>query len=366
MKRKLLIVITTGFTKYGGLSGVVMNCLRQMDISEFKISIVSGNIPENDLLDECKDKGIEYIRICGRNRLPIKYMYQLKTVLKSYDIIHIHSNSATAAIELIAAKLAGVKLRIVQNHTEKCNHYIASCFFKPIFSKLYTHGIACSQKAGDWLFNDKNYQILNNSIDTEKYRFNGESRKRIRHQYGIDNNCICIGHVGKIYQPKNHKFLIDIFKDYHDFIHNSKLLLVGDGIMREEIEQYVEELGINDDVIFAGMKSNVNEYLSAFDMFAFPSLWEGMPLSVLEAQASGLPCFISNTIAKDMIVTDIVTMLPLDKGTRFWVEKLPKKIEKNREKYSDESILQLKANNYDSKVCANILKNLYSEITNKR
>ena len=114
------------------------------------------------------------------------------------------------------------------------------------------------------------------------------------------------------------------------------------------------------------MKSNVNEYLSAFDMFAFPSLWEGMPLSVLEAQASGLPCFISNTIDKDIIVTDIVTMLPLDKGTRFWVEKLPKKIEKNREKYSDESILQLKANNYDSKVCANILKNLYSEITNKR
>ena len=91
-----------------------------------------------------------------------------------------------------------------------------------------------------------------------------------------------------------------------------------------------------------------------------------MPLSVLEAQASGLPCFISNTIDKDIIVTDIVTMLPLDKGTRFWVEKIKKKIEKNREKYSDESILQLKANNYDSKVCANILKNLYSEITNKR
>ena len=165
---------------------------------------------------------------------------------------------------------------------------------------------------GDWIFDNKNYQILNNSIDTEIYRFNCESRKRIRQQYEIDNNCICIGHVGKIYQPKNHKFLIDIFKDYHSFVKNSKLLLVGDGIMREDIELYVEELSISDSVIFAGMKPNVNEYLSAFDIFVFPSLWEGMPLSVLEAQASGLPCIISNAIDTDVIATNIVTMFPLD------------------------------------------------------
>ena len=353
-------MITTGFTKYGGLASVVMNCLRQMDISEFKICIVSGNVPENDLLDECKERGIEYIRISGRNRNPIKYMYRLMNISHSYDVIHIHSNSATAAIELIAAKLAGIKIRIVHNHTAKCEHQIASFFLKPVFSKLYTHGIACSQKAGDWIFNNKNYQILNNSIDTEIYRFNCESRKRIRQQYEIDNNCICIGHVGKIYQPKNHKFLIDIFKDYHSFVKNSKLLLVGDGIMREDIELYVEELSISDSVIFAGMKPNVNEYLSAFDIFVFPSLWEGMPLSVLEAQASGLPCIISNAIDTDVIATNIVTMLPLDEGTKAWVERLPEKIEYNREKKSDESILQLRANNYDSRVSANILRKLYS------
>ncbi len=360
MKRKILIVITTGFTKYGGLTSVVMNSMRQMDMAKFKISIVSGNVPEDDLLDECKNMGIEYIKISGRSSNPLMYIHKLRKILKTYDVVHIHSNSATAAIELLAAKMAGVEIRIVQNHTAKCNHKIVHFFLKPIFDRLYTYGIACSQKAGDWIFGLNNYQILNNGIDTQKYKFNEENRIHIRQQYGIDDNCICIGHVGKIYQPKNHKFLLEIFNDYNDVINNSKLLLVGDGVMRQEIEEYAKELGIYDKVIFAGMKSNVNEYLSAFDIFVFPSIWEGMPLAVVEAQASGLPCFISDSIDKDILMTPMAKMLSLDKGSKYWADKLPQIIENERKIISNKCILELKSCNYDSKVCARILDELYS------
>lgn len=360
MKRKISIIITTGFTKYGGLTGVVMNSVRQMDMTKFEINIVSGNEPEEDLLNECKAMGVKYIRIVGRNRTPFRYMCRLKNILELSDVVHVHANSATATIELIAAKLAGVKVRIVQNHTAKCNHKILNFLLKPIFDRLYTSGIACSHKAGDWIFGKGNYQILNNGINTEKYRFNKEDRVNIRSQYGIDDKCICIGHVGKIYQPKNHKFLIGVFNEYHKIINNSKLILVGDGVMRQEIEQYVKELGIDDSVIFAGMQSNVEAFLSAFDVFVFPSLWEGLPLSVLEAQASGLQCFISDTIDRDIAITDVVKMLPIDKGFNYWSDKLPRVIQNDREKRSQECILKLKDCNYDSKTCASILSKLYS------
>lgn len=359
MERNVLIVITTAFTKYGGLTGVVMNCLRQMDISDIKISIVSGNVPEEELLNECNSIGIKYIQIYGRNRNTFKYIFNLSRVLKSYDVIHIHSNSATAVVELIAAKLARVKVRIVQNHTEKCDHYILNKLCYPLFKKLYTYGISCSKKAGDWIFGKGNYTILNNSIDTERYMFNKICRDTIRVQYGLSDDVICVGHVGKIYKPKNHRFLLEIFRDYHIVVSNSKLLLVGDGVMRKEIEHYVDELGLQDSVIFAGMQPNVNEFLSAFDMFVFPSLWEGMPLSVIEAQAAGLPCFISDTIDEDVAITKLVSRLPINKGTEIWVEKLKNTIERNRFENSKNSISQLKSNKYDSKVSAKVLKDLY-------
>ena len=154
--------------------------------------------------------------------------------------------------------------------------------------------------------------------------------------------------------------MLDIFNDYNDVINNSKLLLVGDGVMRQEIEEYAKELGIYDKVIFAGMKSNVNEYLSAFDIFVFPSIWEGMPLAVVEAQASGLPCFVSDSIDKDILMTPMAKMLSLDKGSKYWADKLPQIIENDRKIISNKCILELKNCNYDSKVCARILDELYS------
>lgn len=359
---KILVIITTEMVPYGGLASVMMNLYRNIDKERFHVDFASTNEELDEVLElELNKNGSKYYSLGSRKRKLLKYMNRLLRVIREgyYDVVHINSNSATALIELWISKKYGIKKRIVHNHTSICDHKFLHRICEPLFRRVYTDAIACSKKAGDWIFPDGNYQILNNGIDTEKYCYSSVYREEIRKQYSIRETTVVLGHVGKIYKPKNHLFLIDIFAAYHEKNSDSKLLLVGDGVLREEIEKKTADLGLTDSVIFAGMQREPEKYLSAMDFFVFPSLWEGMPLSMIEAQASGLLCFASDTIDEGVAVTDSVIRLNITNGVQSWINALMNADSIDRNTNSGRCIEMIRSAGYDSNANAQILEGIY-------
>ena len=167
-------------------------------------------------------------------------------------------------------------------------------------------------------FRKGKYVILRNAINLHKFVYNADVRELVRKKYNIQSNEFVLGHVGKFVEAKNHYFLIKLFAVYHSKHPNSKLLLVGDGVLRAKIETWISESGCAESIILAGLRSDVSALVQAMDIFVFPSLYEGMPLSVMEAEASGLPCLISSNVTNDVNIGEAVKMKSLDDGPNSW------------------------------------------------
>jgi len=186
--------------------------------------------------------------------------------------------------------------------------------------------IACSDDAGKWLYgknvvHNPRYEVWKNGIDVQAFRFDGERRDRVRAQLGVTDQVV-LGHVGRFIPVKNHKFLIKVFKAYHETQPKSVLLLVGEGPLVEEAKELANELGIGEHVLFLGVRKDIPDLLAAMDCFLLPSLYEGFPISAVEAQASGLECFISDRVPHDIQITDDLTFIPIDEGVQPWCDAL--------------------------------------------
>lgn len=358
---RVLIVITTAFVPYGGLTTVAMNYYRNMDKSGLKIDFASVNKPSKELIDELHENGSEYYCLGERKKHPLKYQYALWKLLKEkrYDIIHVHANSASAVLELLSAKKCGVKKRIVHIHNSTCSHMLLHRLLKPLFDRTYTDALACSREAGKWIFGEE-FIILNNAIDTEKYQFKEESRKKIRAEYGIRKETFVIGHVGKINKQKNHTFLIECFYEVNKKMPDAVLLLVGDGPLRKKIEEKIKCLGLEKNVYFAGMKNNASEYLSAMDCFVFPSVFEGFSLALLEALSSGLKCIASENTRRESEIMNCVKYLSLELNASKWCKEILKSYLYNRMQESKKNISIIKKENFDIKINADLLKQYYN------
>lgn len=192
--------------------------------------------------------------------------------------------------------------------------------YKNSIYKYATKLFACSEKAGQWMFNGASFEVLNNAIDSQIYTYNYQKNRNIRIQLGIEEDDIVLGHVGRFYAVKNHIFLLDIINSIkHNY--KIKLLLVGDGPLYNSIKEKVQEMKLSDRVIFTGVRSDVSDLMQAMNTFVFPSLYEGLPLTLIEAQASGLPCLISDTIPPDCMITNLVEKKPLSDGAESWANK---------------------------------------------
>lgn len=319
--KNILVVITTAFTSAGWLTTVMMNYYRMMNKEEVKIDFASTNNPPQMLLDEIHASGSEYYQLPDRKNV-LAYFFALKQLCRGYDAIHVHANSATAVIELQAAMWAGIKIRIIHNHNSRCRHNILSRLFLLLYRCSFTQAIACSNEAGEWLYGREGFIILRNAINSKRFKFDEVKRLTMRSDFGINDDEIVIGHVGKFVEAKNHSFLIEVFAKYHALQPKSKLLLIGDGELRHLVEAAIDKNKVNDCVILAGLRSDIPELLQAMDIFLFPSIYEGMPLSMVEAQASGLPCIISDAVTKMVNIGEDVIQLPLSKGADYWAEYL--------------------------------------------
>jgi len=240
-----------------------------------------------------------------------------------YKIIHGHVRS-TAAIYLKIAKKMGL-ITIAHSHSTS-NGIGTYALVKAIlqYPIRYTadYLFACSESAGIWLFGKTackkgNFFVLKNAIDAKKYIYNEKIRKEKRKEFNIDNKLI-IGHIGRFIASKNHIFLIDIFKVLHDNNNDVILMLIGDGALRPLIEKKATDLGLAKSVIFTGVRSDIPDLLQMIDVFVLPSLYEGVPVTLVEAQASGVRCVISDAITKEVIITDMIRRIPLTKSSKDW------------------------------------------------
>ena len=296
-----ILVINTNTFGRDGITSVVKNLFYNMDRSGVSIDFVTINEPDEQFLNDIKSAGGRLFVVKRRTKNLVKYFLKLKEIIKNgrYDLVHVHGNSATLVIEMLAAKMAGCPIRIAHSHNTTCNNKLIHLLFGPLFRSLCTHALACGKEAGEWLFKrKKQVTVVNNGVSVEKFRFNIEKRNKIRYTHGISSNTKVIGHVGMFSTQKNHCFLIDSFAAYLKRKDDAKLMLIGYGAL--------------DKVIFTGPTDDVSDYLSAMDCFVLPSLYEGLPVSLVEAQVSGLECFASNKVTEESNKTGNVKYLSIE------------------------------------------------------
>lgn len=356
--KKVVIVSTVGLG-YDGITSVIISYLEAMNKKDLKIFVVSTIKSEPEIENRIKKMDVEIIHLPSRKSDTAKYFFSLVSFIKKnrVDVIHAHGNSATLAIELLAGLIGGCKKRIAHSHNTKCERVRADRMLRPIFNLLYTDAIACGDAAGKWLFKNGNFIILKNGRDIQKYAFSLERRKEMREKYSIEKNLV-IGHVGGFNKQKNHEFLIDIFRKIKEIDNDAVLLLVGDGPLRKEIEASVDDIKTN--VVFTGSVDNVDDYLNAMDCMVLPSLFEGLPLVVIERQINGVPSLLSNNISSECKLTDTVRFESLDNGPQIWASDVMELVKVTKRK--SESIRNsrtVKEKGFDIKDNANILKKIY-------
>lgn len=357
-----ILIINTVPTEQNGITGVIFNYLNAIDARGIIFDLLSLNTPSKQYIEAIESKG-GHVFVLSRLNAVFAYWNGLRKLIKErhYDAVHIHGNSHTVALELSAAKVAGCAVRIVHSHTTMCKHMTVSWLLTMPFKMLYTHGMACSMAAGRWMFGKRIFTVMNNGVNTDLYVFNPDKRKRIREKYGWQN-CRVIGHVGGMVETKNHKFMLDIFDKLHKRDSCYRLLLIGDGPLRTEIETQIERLGLKEFVLLTGCTNNVCDYLNAIDMILMPSLFEGLPLTLIEQQANGLRCIVSDTITKEADMTGNLSFLSLSMTASQWADKissLPTENEHERIQISRKAVSDITASGYNIKEEAKKLKDYY-------
>lgn len=320
--KKILIVITTAFVSDGGLTSVMLSYYRHMNRDGLQIDFASTNSLDmnSELYQELKRNHSQYYCLGRRKRNVFLYFAKFFVLLraKKYDVIHVNGNSATMVMELGIAKWLRIPIRVAHCHNSRCEHAILNKILMPFFRGSYTRAVACSKMAGEWLFDS--FDILQNAIDFEKYRFRSEVRKRVRDKLNISDKFV-IGTVGKINEQKNQIFFLDVLKEFMKQKNNAVFLLIGDGPDRGKLKKHIERMGLENQVIMLGMRTDVDRLLNGMDCFVLTSLWEGCPLALLEAQANGLSCISSDRVSSEGMITGQVRVVSLkDKGK--WVEVL--------------------------------------------
>lgn len=317
----------------GGVESVVMNYYRHIDRSKIQFDFICDEDSTNIPYEEIEKLGGKVILIPPYQKI-FKYHKELKKILKegNYKIVHSHINTLSV-FPLRAAKKAGVPVRIAHSHSttnkKEWKKNVLKQILRP-FSRVYaTDYMCCSELAGRWLFGNKEYDkgnvyLLNNAIDLEKFKYDEKIRKKKRKELNIKEDTLVIGHVGRFVEQKNHRFLIDIFNEVHKQKENSVLLLAGQGPLMEEMKEKVKTLGIEDFVEFLGQRDDINELYQAFDVFCLPSLYEGLGMVLIEAQANGLPCIASTEVPRIAKLTELVSFLSLNQNVNEWADEILK------------------------------------------
>lgn len=345
---------------YGGVSSAIMNYYRNIDRTkvqfDFTTTQAGGRFEE-----EIKQLGGKVFLLPNKSKHPFKYVKQLKKIIKqnNYDIVHSNTNSASAYLDLYPAKRAKCKIRIAHSHNSNCLIKWQHKIFKPLLPSVVTTRFACSAVAAEWMFGkNKDYRLINNGIDFDKHAFDHEKRAAVREQmqWGDD---IIIGNVASFQERKNQRFLIELMPQLLQVLPNARLVLVGSGGTQQQLKELCAQLNVSDRVNFLGARNDVDKLLQGFDVFCFPSTFEGLGLAYIEALASALPVIISDGVP--LVQFGDVSRLPLNQAE--WVERIKTVVQEipSRTALTAQEIAD---SGYDIKTLAQKLLNTYEELTN--
>lgn len=330
----LRILHIVGIMNRGGLETWLMNLYRAIDRDKIQFDFIVHSRQKGDYDQEIKALGGKIFYIphyqCINHFTYVKEWNNFFHSHPEYPIIHGHMRS-TAAIYLKIAKRYG-RIAIAHSHGTASRGKWHDKLVKGIlqYPIRYTadYFFACSKEAGIWLFGKKicagdKFHIVCNAIDTGKFTFSPEVRDRKRKELNVEGDFV-IGHVGNFDRLKNHPFLIDLFDSIAGKEPTCCLFLIGEGnsTLQNQTKEKVRKKGLTGKVKFLGRRDDVNELLNAFDIFVLPSLHEGLPLVAVEAQTNSLACILSDTISKDIAITQNVEFISLKKPKKFWCDRI--------------------------------------------
>lgn len=359
MIRVLQIVTYMG---RGGLETMLMNYYRHIDRNRVQFDFLVHRDFEADYDSEILGLGGRIYHISRLVPWSRSYRKELKYFFHEhpeYRIVHVHQD-CLSSVALQCAKECGVPIRIAHSHSSsavKNLKYPIKLHYMKRIPKYATHMFACGKQAGDWMFSGDKYQIIRNAIDTEKYQYVSDVEKQIRSEFGLDENVI-IGHVGNFTPAKNHMFLLEVFQEVLKRKPEARLLLAGGGEGMNLVKEKAKNMRIHDKVIFTGIRSDVNRMMQAMNVFVFPSLYEGLPVTMIEAQASGLHCIISDHVSDECIVTNnLVSNISLEESPAQWAECILQQSYRGHENHIEE----IKEAGYDISTEAKKLERFYLE-----
>lgn len=326
----------------GGAENMIMNYYRAIDRNKIQFDFLVHYSDKGFFDDEIRSLGGSIY--CAIPIRPWTYYNYLKflddffSFHNDYIAVHAHIQEQCGIVLKYAAKY-GIKICISNSHI--ASHSIDLKYPFRILGKYFTckyttDRLACGRDAGRFLYNNENFVVLKNAIKVENFVFNAVKRNQLRKAWGLSDDLLVVGHIGRFNPQKNHSFLIDIFKEIHIKKTNSILVLIGDGYLRNSIVQKVKRLGLIRDVKFLGIVSNVCDILQCFDVLLFPSLYEGLPVSIIEAQASGLQCVLSDSIDRETDVTGNCSFLSLKQSPSEWADLTLNVANRAREDTSEE------------------------------
>lgn len=351
----------------GGLETFVMNIYRSIDRGRIQFEFLT-NMNEGDYSQEILELGGIIHYLPPRREGYSRYLRNLQKFFSShkgyFDAVHYHESSLTSLEPLYFAKKVGIPIRIMHSHSSMVKgnklHLVMHLLGKLFIGKLATDYLGCSDKALKWMYKYSGKlsqsKIIKNGIDTSKFNYNPTIHEEVRNRIKI-NNQIVIGHVGRFMPVKNHKFLIDIFYEVKKIEPDALLLLVGDGELLGTIKEYSCSLGIQDEIRFLGVRDDINKLMQAMDGFVMPSLYEGLPVVLVEAQASGLPVFCSDTISLMSKLTDNYHILSLKDKPADWAQKIIKEIRKFKRETTTAQIIKA---GFDISTTTKLLSDLYA------
>lgn len=325
----------------GGAETFIYSVLSSIDTNRYHIDFVlqSHDNRNERLLNLCDEKDAMIHYVHQFHKALRKNIKETEKVIKdgNYDLIHIHQNAMINVAPIIAARKCRVPV-IMHSHNSLSNAGKLGMLIHKANRTVYASKVirlACGKEAGKWMFGKQDFQIISNAISLDRYAYSEEYRSEVRNKYSIANDTKVIGHIGRFVAAKNHDYILDIFKRIEQN-QNVVLLLVGDGELKKHIIDRIKSEKLTEKVILTGNVDDAYRYYSAFDVLLFPSIFEGLPFTLVEAQASGLSCLVSNNVTKDVKVLDCIKYIDLESPITVWENELTKYLtdQENREEKS--------------------------------
>ena len=320
-RASLSVAMVVDNLRLQGITTIVLNLCTALASNEIHADILCGGICDK-AVESKTPHDTRIIQLPNRKADTLAYLKALRKQVSEggYGCVHFHCNSATILADLLSTRGADCKIAL-HCHNVTCNHPVFHAMFRGLTARLSDYHFAVSSEAGRWMYGNEPFSVIPNCFDTGRYKFDAEKRVVARGKLGIGPNVPVYGHVGVFNKQKNHSFLLVVFEGLAQADSNAVLLLVGDGPLKAEVLARIPD-PLSSRIIIVDPTSQIDNLYCAMDCFLFPSLFESLGLAVVEAQLSGLPCFVSSEVPDEARVSDSFHKLPKGASPEIWVDEI--------------------------------------------